>query len=386
MARIGEGFVRELPTKECRWKSNDRLQKGIFKKRVTPGKRVSTQVRLIERGPRPPPMSWRVPLLPRLSPPNCSPNPTGVIVSDKEDERGNESNSIRSSCEETVMNIRTACREPATSAHNGKEHHSNDGHVCQDIYAESEEYSCNIIKSRSDLAAPVKACPGPDDADRDSSCKSADSISIRIEVLIAALCEMQPASPRSEGVAVTSCTLPTASPTQRVSSQHANKYWTATQKPDTVNLTARSCESNNRREEVVGMTDSRPRRLKDNSKLTDVDKIEARYPSRVPAAPLPRVHRHRPLWLALRNRTLKITQEDPSIFSPSLSSVEPPSGENTALASTDKGCWHIINRRIFGTHEVSRSEKGIQPEWIIFGGGIPALDTTDQDRQTLRLG
>lgn len=408
VARVGERLVREIPTKECRWKSNDRLQQGISKKIAIPVKRVGPQVSSIERDPPPPPMTWRVPLLPTLSPLNCSHNQESnsvKMVSSKEDDRGNDSHSIDSSCEEAVNNNCTTCREPATSAHHDKERHSNgdhgssvvydnDDHACQDTHAESEEHSRSIIKARSlmvprpALAAPMRACPGPEDADRDSSCNSAVFISTRIKGLTKSLREMQPASARFEGVAATSRTLPTASPSQRVPSQHAKKRWTTTHQPDALTLTARSRESNerrernNRREELLETTDSQPHRLKDNSKLTHIDKIEARCPSRVPAAPLPRVHhpRPRPLWLALRKRTLKITQEDPSIFSPSVSSLEPQSRANIAPASTAKGCWHIINRRIFGTHEMSRCEKGIQPEWIIFGGGIPALDTTDQDR------
>ncbi|CAM9705580.1 unnamed protein product, partial [Sphacelaria rigidula] len=97
---------------------------------------------------------------------------------------------------------------------------------------------------------------------------------------------------------------------------------------------------------------------------SNVAAVEARDPIGVPERPShERTHHNstpRPIWAELRNRTLRVTQDDPSIFSRGIQrdpSCKESAGRRTsqfdaAKARCGRG-WHIMNRRIFGLGEVA---------------------------------
>lgn len=114
---------------------------------------------------------------------------------------------------------------------------------------------------------------------------------------------------------------------------------------------------------------------------------EARHASRVPTRPRRTTYTPRPIWAVLRNRTLKATRQDPSIFRGKTHS-ELGNGTNVVVPETKQLTrWHILNRRVFGVREVPRSGTTIAfPEWVMFSGGVPPSGIDEHSRWALRLG
>ena len=100
--------------------------------------------------------------------------------------------------------------------------------------------------------------------------------------------------------------------------------------------------------------------------------------ARVPKAP------PRPLcaWEVLRQRTLKVTQREPSIFRRNIQSSQ----GGVQPESTQPARWLILNRRIFGVREVVASRGIAFPEWLMFSQGIPPSGMDEKSRWALRLG
>lgn len=112
--------------------------------------------------------------------------------------------------------------------------------------------------------------------------------------------------------------------------------------------------------------------------------LDVRSALKVPAPPPRPAHTPCPIWAVLRNRTLMVAREDPSIFS------EGAQGELKSRATIVKqknvNCWHVLNRRIFGLRETPHRGKLPLPEWIVFAGGVPPQGIDEQQRWMLRLG
>lgn len=113
--------------------------------------------------------------------------------------------------------------------------------------------------------------------------------------------------------------------------------------------------------------------------------VQERDAARVPARPTQPMNTPRPIWVALRRQTLKVTQADPSIFS---RGVQNPSKRGAQVDSTtrQRKSWHIINRRIFGVYETPRKGGTTHPEWLLFAGGVPQKGISEHQRWVLRLG
>lgn len=111
----------------------------------------------------------------------------------------------------------------------------------------------------------------------------------------------------------------------------------------------------------------------------------SRWSTAPPRRPTPQsAHTPRPIWSVLRNRTLKITQEDPSIFR---RDSHPRRAE--LVSGTKKlSRWHIMNRRVFGVREVPRraTTAVTHPDWLVFSGGVPPRKINERSRWNLRLG
>lgn len=113
--------------------------------------------------------------------------------------------------------------------------------------------------------------------------------------------------------------------------------------------------------------------------------LESRVVSQVPAPPQNQTHTPRPIWAILRNRTLRVARQDPCIFSRG-SQCRFQKTINMASTARQLKSWHIINRRIFGFREMPRRGSMVQPEWMVFGGGLPPQGLDEQNRWMLRLG
>lgn len=113
--------------------------------------------------------------------------------------------------------------------------------------------------------------------------------------------------------------------------------------------------------------------------------LEPRVASQVPAPPQNQSHTPRPIWAILRNRTLRVARQDPCIFS---RGTQCESQETFNMASTARQLksWHIVNRRIFGFREMPCRGSTVDPEWMVFGGGVPPQGLDEQNRWMLRLG
>lgn len=128
-------------------------------------------------------------------------------------------------------------------------------------------------------------------------------------------------------------------------------------------------------------------------KTSNVAAVETRDATGVPERSSHEQNNHnstpRPIWAELRRRTLRVTQDDPSIFSRGIQRDPSCCKE---LAGRPPRCgrgWHIMNRRIFGLGEVTSSKKGHgvpQPEWLLFEGGVPQRSISEPERWMLRLG
>lgn len=107
----------------------------------------------------------------------------------------------------------------------------------------------------------------------------------------------------------------------------------------------------------------------------------ARKTPRVPKAP------PRPLcaFEVLRQRTLKATLRDPSIFRRNFQrNLESEAGE--VPETMQPTGWHILNRRIFGVGEAARRGIVAFPEWMMFSAGVPPSGLDEKSRWALRLG
>lgn len=122
--------------------------------------------------------------------------------------------------------------------------------------------------------------------------------------------------------------------------------------------------------------------LREASKVINKSKM-------APIAPT-RAGKPRPIWSLLRSRTLRVTQQDPSVFRRD-TELGPHrrcgATQAAGLVSPEMNHWHVINRRIFGAHEVLKQRiRSSVPEWMLFAGGLPPPGLSDVDRWTLRLG
>ncbi|CAM9565958.1 unnamed protein product, partial [Ectocarpus fasciculatus] len=79
--------------------------------------------------------------------------------------------------------------------------------------------------------------------------------------------------------------------------------------------------------------------------------VDVRAASWVPKEPPRQLHRPRPIWAVLRNRTLKVAQQDPCIFR-GTNKNELEGGADGVSRTRQMPPWQILNRRIFGFREV----------------------------------
>lgn len=114
--------------------------------------------------------------------------------------------------------------------------------------------------------------------------------------------------------------------------------------------------------------------------------LDVRAASWVPKEP-PRsqLHRPRPIWAVLRNRTLKVAQQDPCIFR-GTSKHELEDGADEVPHTRQMPPWHVLNRRIFGFREVPPRGMIMFPEWMMFAAGVPPSGIDEINRWALSLG
>lgn len=112
---------------------------------------------------------------------------------------------------------------------------------------------------------------------------------------------------------------------------------------------------------------------------------EKRAATRPPAPRQPSILAPRPTWVTLRKRILKVTQQDPSIFS---QGFQGKSLVTDRVGSPVRGMnsRYIINRKVLGFRERPRQGYSTQPEWMLFAGGVPPQGIEEHQRWLLRLG
>ena len=408
VVHISQSNMHVIARQGTRWSTDKRhtnvtgslescLQQSAFMKDSTTASRCDRQFSWIDMEP-PPSVSWRVTLLPTLFPLNSVKEELrGNWIS--EDEERVESNSIDSVLARTTERIRMDCRELSSGASHYEQHFSDTsglngrniifyGHsdFCVENYLHTR-----IVESRplylprsalsAQLGSLTRTSQMSDDTNEDESCKSVfSSYYIQTEALGTALLETQAGSPCIEGGLTPRKSL-TVSPITKIS-LHANKSWAPTQRPECSRAKGDISAINTRRlgeRKEIKQTKRVEQQVIDSS----LEGVSQRHSSRADArevtppprqqvrgAPSLRGRTPRPLWAMLQNRTFKVIQEDPSIFSPGVLHAPARSRANIVSTSKQKGCWDVINRRIFGIREISRHNAGFPPERVIFGGGI----------------